>query len=400
MFLVLTEEPAINAFARYEEDLGRKGRQHSVEHLQYWLANEAVSRVDFWRKWVQVESPNVLVARVEDLVSAPYETLQKIFSAAGVDAGEREIDAAMRAAAEHPASADVKGLEANPRFARPCFVEYMNLLAQEANYLGYPAWQDLKAPSGPVTTIYCAQRALDDKNYEEVVSLLAPFVGMNAVDKAVRAMLGRALLEVGREIEGRRALEIVLRVEPDYLDGYTLLAEHAYELGLTFEARGYLREAAQRPGGRAHVGAFLQRLKIDPELAREFPGVAQQSLPVERQSVIGGFRWILGRLPESEDVIIDHRRLRDDDTLRMALLRSQEFMEFFERFDAGQLPSVVEEAEPVGREDIILALRWILGRSLRSRAEADELLDSKSRDELRLRLVGAEEFRQSYRHAA
>jgi hypothetical protein len=75
-------------------------------------------------------------------------------------------------------------------------------------------------------------------------------------------------------------------------------------------------------------------------------------------------------------------------------------MEFFERFDAGEPLSPMEEPQPVQREDVILALRWLFGRSLRSRAEADELLDSGSRDELRLRLVGAEEFKQSYRQAA
>ena len=277
----------------------------------------------------------------------------------------------------------------------------MSLLAQEAGYLGYPHWQDRKTPSGPVTTIYKARRALNEKDYEQAVALLAPFVGTSAVETDVRAMLGKALLDVGREIEGRRALEVVLRIAPDFLDGYTLLAEHAYELGLNIEARGYLREAVSRPNGAQHVREFLQRLKVDADLAREFPADAgSEPLPVERQSVIGGFQWILGRLPESEEVIDDHRRLPDDDALRVALLRSQEFMEFFERFDAGEPLSPMEQPQPVQREDVILALRWLLGRSLRSRAEADELLDSGSRDELRLRLVGAEEFKQSYRQAA
>lgn len=398
--VVLTREPAIGAFARYEEDLHVHGLQHSVERLQYWLASDAVRRVDFWHKWAGAESPDLLAVRVEDLVSATRETLQRIFATAGAEISERELDSAERVAAELRVSRDVKALESNPHFARQCFAEHMNLLAQEVNYLGYVPWQDPKAPSGAVTTIYRAQRALDDKKYGDVISLLAPFAGMNAVDKVVRAMLGRALLEVGRDIEGRRALEVVLRVEPDFLDGYTLLAEHAYELGLNVEARGYLREAAMHPGGRAHVATFLRRLRFDPDLEREFPDAAMQQLPVKRQSVIGGFQWILGRLPESEDVIVDHRRLRDDETLRTTLLRSQEFSEFYERFDAGQELAGSERQEAVLREDVIVALRWILGRPLRSRAEADELLDSKSRDELRLRLVGAEEFKQLFRHAA
>jgi tetratricopeptide (TPR) repeat protein len=401
LVLVLVAEPTVDAFARYEDELHRRGRQHSVELLQYWLASDALSRVDFWRKWANADSPDVLVVRVEDILSSPRKTLERIFSTAGVEIRDHELDAGERAVADFPPVIDPKSLETNPRFARPCFVEYMNLLAQEASYLGYPHWQDRKTPVGPVTTIYKAKRALSEKDYEQAVALLAPFVGTSAVETDVRAMLGKALLDVGREIEGRRALEVVLRIAPDFLDGYTLLADHAYELGLNIEARGYLREAVSRPNGAAHVRKFLQRLKVDADLAREFPPDAESApLPVERQSVIGGFQWILGRLPESEEVIDDHRRLPDDDALRIALLRSQEFMEFFERFDAGEPPSPVEEAQPVQREDVILALRWLLGRSLRSRAEADELLDSGSRDELRLRLVGAEEFKQSYRQAA
>ena len=398
LFLVLTEEPTLGAFKRYEVELARRGRQHSVELLQYCLANHAISQVNLWRKCASDASPGVLVMRVEDFVSSPQESLRKVFSAAGVEVDDRELDAMI--SAEIPALADVKALESSPHFARPYFVEYMNLLAREAAYLGYATWQDLKAPSGPVTTIYLAQRALDGKNYEEAASLLTPLVGTSAVEKEVRAMLGRALLEVGRELEGRRALEVVLRGDPDYLDGYTLLAEHAYETGLNVEARGYLREAAARPGGTRHVTVFLDRLKFDPELALELFEAPPATLPLERQSVLDGFRWILGRRPESEEVIDDHRHLANEEALRQALLRSQEFVEFFERFEAAPPPFAGESGEPVTREDVILALRWILGRTLRSRAEADELLESQSRGDLRLRLFGAEEFKQAYGHAA
>jgi hypothetical protein len=399
--VVLVAEPTVAAFAHYEDELRASGRQHSVELLQYCLATDALSRVEFWRKWAGGDSPEVLVLRIEDVLSSTRGALKRILAATGVEIGDDELDAAERAATEHSPVPDVKSLEANPHFSRSCFVEYMNLLAQEANYLGYPDWQDRKVPAGPITTIYRARRALDAKDYEQAIALLAPFVGTTAVETEVRAMLGRALLNVGREIEGRRALEVLLRIEPDFLNGYTLLAEHAYEVGLNIEARGYLREAATRPNGSAHVREFLRRLNVDPDLAGEFlPETQDTPLSIDRQSVIAGFRWILGRLPESEGVIDDHRRLPDEDALRAALLHSQEFNEFFERFNAGEAQPVKEPHQPVWREDVIVALRWILGRSVRSRTEADELLGSASPDELRLRLVGAEEFKQSYRQAA
>jgi tetratricopeptide (TPR) repeat protein len=400
-FLVLTEEPTIGAFRRYEEMLGAQNRTHSVELLQYWLASDAISQVDWWRSWAGSSHSGISVIRAENFIEAPRDALRKLLSDMDFEFGDHILDAAQLAASALPRVPDVKSLEASVHFVRPCFVEYMNLLAQEANYLGYAPWQDPKAPSGPVTTIYRAKRALAEKNYEEVVSLLASFAGTNAVDTDLRAMLGRALLEIGREVEGRRALEIVLRLEPDYFDGYTILAEHAYELGLNVEARGYLREAASRPNGPGHVGVFLARTNIDADLAKVFAPPEPQAppLPISREAVVGGFQWILGRAPESDDVITDHRRLQDDEALRQALLHSQEFAQFFERFEAGLVAAEVV-GEAVSREDVILALHWVLGRSLRSRAEADELLDLGTREELRLRLFGAEEFKQSYKRAA
>jgi tetratricopeptide (TPR) repeat protein len=399
-FLVVLEEPTIGAFACYEDDLRLHGRSHAVELLQYWLANEAIRRIDFWRNWAASAQAGISVVRIDDIVAAPRETLRKMASAAEIEIDDRALEAAARVVSELPSPADVKSLETSAHFARPCFVEFMNLLAQEANYLGYVPWQEPKAPSGPITTIYRALRALRDKDYEEVVSLLTSFAGTNAFNKDVRAMLGRALLEIGREVDGRRAFEVVLRAEPDYLDAYTILAEHSYEIGLNVEARGYLREAAARPNGADHVVAFLAHMNVDPDFAQEFTSPQASPLPIDRQSVVTGFQWILGRLPESEDVIVDHSRLPDDNALRLALLRSQEFAEFFQRFEAGQVAADAEPGEPVSREDVLLALHWILGRSLRSRAEADELLDLKSRTELRLKLVGAEELKQFIPRAA
>ena len=161
--------------------------------------------------------------------------------------------------------------------------------------------------------------------------LLAPFVGTNAVETDVRAMLGKALLDVGREIEGRRALEVVLRVEPDFLDGYTLLAEHAYELGPERRGAGHgARRRQHARNGPAHVHEFLRRSMSIPIWRASFRPVASGASSCRPAIGDRRFRWISGRLPESEGVIDDHRRLPDENALRAALLRSQEFMEFFD----------------------------------------------------------------------
>lgn len=65
------------------------------------------------------------------------------------------------------------------------------------------------------------------------------------------------------------------------------------------------------------------------------PGTAATNGQLTREDVNDGFRWILGRLPESEAVVDQHMLLRSVADLRSALLRSAEFTltNKFLRFD-------------------------------------------------------------------
>lgn len=393
LVLAQIREPTLRALELYARDLSATGRSHSVELLQSWLATEALRMVDFWRKWSA--APRSVVLRAETLAGAPRETLDEVLSAAGIRADESALRLAADIAAASPLPGEVSArtLEADPHFVRPYFVEFLNLLAEEAGYLGYPMWQEPKPASGPVTTIYRARRALAERDYEAVLAILGPFVAVNAVEPEVREMLGEALLEAGREVEGRRALDVVLRARPDHFGAFAILARHAYRLGLTVEGRGFLREAMTKRGGASWARCFLEKTKLDPDLMRELP--AADEPPVSRDAVIAGFTWILGRLPESDAVVEGHRRLRDDDDLRLSLLRSQEFRDFHHRFEAGE-ENVPADDPAATRDDVLQALRWLFGRPLRSRDEADDLLASGTRTALRLRLVAEDEFRSAW----
>ena len=168
---------------------------------------------------------------------------------------------------------------------------------------------------------------------------------------------------------------------------------------LTIEARGYLREAARRGGGD-FVRNFLRDPRIDPDLAVEFE--APEEPPLGRAAVIGGYNWLLGREPESEDVIEQHRQLEDFETLRDVLLRSEEFKTFFECRRSGHAAadSELDDGRALSREDMLAARRWILGRAPRSSQEAGERLALGSRSAIRMRLVGSDEFTTSYHYAA
>lgn len=391
--LAQTREPTLQALESYGRHLAQRGWPHTIELLQSFLAGQAMCAVDFWKRWCASHLPRQLTVRAEDLSASPRETLGALLLAAGLQLADMELPRDGGLSGE----VSFKTLESDPHFVRPYFVEFMNLLAEEADYLGYPVWQDRKPASGPVTTIYRARRALGDGRFEEVVASLGPFVATNPVEPEVRAVLGEALLEAGRDAEGRRTLEAALKGRPDFFDGYAVLARHAYRQGLTIEGRGVLREAMARRGGDRWVECFLEKSKLDPDLLREYPHGAE--LAVTRDAVVAGFTWVLGRKPESDVVIEAHRTLHDDEDLRLALIRSQEFRSFHERFEAGdEQPHAPEPGEVVTRDDVMTALAWLVGRPLRSRDEAETLLMSPSRSALRLALIGGDEFRDAYPH--
>ena len=52
---------------------------------------------------------------------------------------------------------------------------------------------------------------------------------------------------------------------------------------------------------------------------------SEAPLPLSRTDVIDAFKWILGRTPESEEVIDQHRRLESVESLRRGLIQSSEF---------------------------------------------------------------------------
>ncbi|HWA89244.1 MAG TPA: tetratricopeptide repeat protein [Rhizomicrobium sp.] len=395
LVLMQTRKPVPRALDRYGRDLAQSGREHSVELLQSWLACDALHTVDYWRKWSA--APRRFVLQAERLLDAPRETLEALLSDLAIDVDDAALARAAEVAAQMQAAAP-RDPDSDPHYMRSYFAEFAALIADEAAGCGYPANGERKAAPGPVTTIYRARRALAERDYEAVLAILTPFVAVNAVEPDVRAMLGEALLETGREVEGRRALELALKARPDDFDAFAVLARHAYGLGLATEARGTLREAMTRRGGAERVRRFLEKSRLDAELLREFPALDDEPA-VSRDAVVAGFTWILGRQPESDAVIEGHRRLHDDDDLRLSLLRSHEFRDFHDRFEAGE-EHAPADGEPPTREDMLQALRWLLGRPLRSREEAEALLAEPTRAALRLKLVVGDEFKSEWRHVA
>jgi len=394
--VVVLREPALRALAQYTQQT--RLADHSVERLQAFLSHDAFESVMFHRRWAS--EPRLHRMRSEDFFAKAAETMGTLLPVLGVcadDDGFARAEAAARAATPLTFEAVPQALEASPYFVLQPFEEYAQLLAEAIDYLSYPLWTARKPAIGTVATLSQAWRARAHGDWAGVQALLAPFTAAHAVAPQIRLMLAEAMLENGREVEGRRLVEAVLKIAPDDAEAHLLLAAHSYRLGLTREARGILREAMTHPGSAERVRRYLADSQVDPPLLQEFSVVPPPPPPppLGRESVIQGFRWILGRMPESEEVIDAHRVLHDDYALRQALLRSEEFQNFHRRLIEGDRPDGADSPPP-DRDQMLNALFWILARPLQSREEGERLLSAPSAADLRLRLIESAEFAAEY----
>jgi hypothetical protein len=397
LILVQIREPTLRAMSNYELDLESQKRTHSLPYLQLWLASEAVYAIDFWHKWLEPAIEHRLVLRYEDFLAEPVQSFRSVFAALefGLDdpALERAVGQIKVSSRDRSTPFKARELEKSPYFVPSYAAEFMNLLSAEIGYMGYPTWQDPAAPSGPVTTLYRIRRALAARDFAGALSMLERHIARNDVARDVKIMLAHAMLELGRTDEARNVLNRLMRDEKDYFDPYALLAQQAYRAGEMELARGFVRDGIEKTDQIQRARDFLERNAYDEELLAELPDVARPS--VTPDAVAAGFRWILGRLPESDAVVENHTRCQDDADLRSTLLRSQEFGSFYERFLAGAAPEPPEGQSPT-LEDAIGALYWLLGRRPRSRTEVLSLQSAPSPEALRMTLLSGDDFRQLY----
>jgi hypothetical protein len=398
LILVQIREPTLRAMSNYELDLESQKKPHSLPYLQLWLASEAVYVIDFWRKWLEPAIERRLVLRYEDFLANPAESFKAVFAALGDDLDEAALE---RAAGQvHVSSKDrstpfkAREFGKGPYFVPAYMAEFMNLLHSEIGYMGYPVWQEPGVPSGPVTSLYHIRRALAARDFAGALALLERHMARNDVTREVRVMLAQAMLEVDREEGARAVLNRLMREEKDYFDPYALLAQRAYKAGEIEAGRELVREGIATTDQLARARDFLERNAYDPEFLAELPEVKRAS--VTPDAVAAGFRWILGRLPESDAVVDNHTRCQDDSDLRNTLLRSQEFGSFYERFQAGAAAVPQEGEQRPTLEEAIAALYWLLGRKPRSRSEVQSLQDTASPEALRMKLLAGDDFRQLY----
>ena len=395
LILVQTREPILRALSNYELDLESHRRAHSMGYLYFWLAREAHYIIGFCDKWIAPDLEPRLLLSYERLITEPLQTLGAILRATGILVAEEAIARGAEqlrfSARDRSTPFKPRGLSTSPYLDPLSFGEFAALLLTEGGAMGYDLDSFPLQMNGPVTAIFAAMSLIKQQEYRKAVAELEAIMEAEQGCREILNMLARAMVQAGRANEARAIAQQLVEQESDYFGGYALCADEAYGSGAVENARHHLQLWMDRSGDVHLVRSFLNQTSYDPEFLNGLPLEVRSS--VSRASVTAGFRWILGREPESEAAIQNHMRCLNDEELRQALFRSEEFMISVERINRNDGKSLSSDLDrPLRPEDAASALQWILGRNPNSQQEIQALSECSSAVELRTRLMRSEEF--------
>lgn len=400
VILIQMREPTLRSLSNYELDLRFHNLAHSTAYLQYFLATEALYDVRFYHKWIKRKHDKAWLLRYEDLLLNPNDSLARLLKRLEIEIAEDDLAAGVgevRFSSADRSSFPLRKMETSRFFEPGIFREFLSLLCHEANYIDYPPWSEPAESTGTIGAIYQALRASHERNFPAVLAALGPILHPQAVWPAVWQLYAEALFGIGEPKIGRIMLEKLLRIHPEYLDGYLALATIERNHGNLQAARALIRTGVERTGNVIRAREFLTYDWPDEALRAWLPSVIET---VSREDVVAAFRWILGREPESENVIAAHLRCLGAQDLRLTLLRSDEFRQFFSRFRQTRLrnESQLQSQIPVSAELVREAFRWILGREPESAAVIAAHQQARSPEELRNILLNSQEFQKFFSH--
>jgi tetratricopeptide (TPR) repeat protein len=401
LVLVQTREPSLRSLSNYELDLRVHNISHTPEYLAFYLAREAHYDVRFYRKWIAPAHPHVHLFYYEDLVRSPTDLFRGLFHRLDLEVTdakmERILDSLGTHSGDRSASFAARKFETSRYFDKELFGQFAAVLTREVNYLGYTPWTDSGRTEGVVTAIYRAFCARQEGQFAEVIEALDA-VGDRQVWAAVSRIRAEALFRTKRRAEGLATLERLAQDHPNYLDGHLALASAYRGAGEMDRYRATISAILENGGDVEKIRRFLAD-KEDEDLLESLPtlgsATTEPSRGVIREDVIAAFRWILGREPESEQVVASHQSCRSRDALRRAILASKEFRESFERYadvPFAKWPGAAT-IELLSETDVCEAFLFILGREAEVGAITSHL-KLRSRKQLRHALLSSKEFRQ------
>lgn len=118
---------------------------------------------------------------------------------------------------------------------------------------------------------------------------------------------------------------------------------------------------------------------------------------LSRDEVIAGYRFILGREPESVSVVEHHRTNSDVRSLRRNLINSNEFREKIKSISSINEVSITKtENILLTREDVITAYKMIIGQVISDEKLIEHYRSLGTVSNLRIVLINSNEFRKNY----
>lgn len=344
---VQVREPVARALSNYELDLRTVGPPHSDAYQKFWLGMEAAYSDGFFRKWCALDDPRVLIVHYEDLLAHPAAYFKKVFAAFALAPEYFDANAINRMQGVSSAG-DFQFKLRDPNkskyYDRGNYRDYATLVADAASLAGYEVERGPPlAPDSAIHQSFTAYQALQANDLEGALRAFRLYAARPDAHYCGYQQCALLHVRLGQVAEAEDALRKLLEIDPTYVGAYIDIAAIEASRSETTRARETLSACLTHTLDAAKTYERIKlRFEHRPDIIPEFapppaapaPPPEPKKPPLDREDVLAGFRFILGREPEAEAVIAAHQNIETIDALRIVLLRSEEFRAKYEAITA------------------------------------------------------------------
>jgi hypothetical protein len=331
-YVIQVREPISRAVSNYELNLRTLGFNHSRSYQRFWLGMEAYYVVHFIKKWCR-PSARTLILKYEQLVEDPVAYFESFFRHFGLPL--EMIDAELIGKTQDVFAGSKRifskrNAEKSEYYDRELFTEFGEILRCASMALGYdvrPMPAGEHAPNS-IQPLFVTQERRANGDVEGALTALDSYLADPEAHLFGRLWRGEMLASIGRDREAVAEFQEVIQAIPSDPRAYIPLAKFALSHGDPPQARKVIAsclDAAQDKRGAALL--IIDHFGDGDLTASAYRHLGPQ---LSREEVITAFKFILGRKPETEDVIASHRNIVSLEKLREVLLSSNEFSKIYE----------------------------------------------------------------------
>jgi tetratricopeptide (TPR) repeat protein len=334
-FLIQVRDPIARAISNYELNLSTVGHAHSRAYLRFWLGVEAYYVVNFVKKWCN-PSEKTLILKYEQLIEDPVAYFDSFFQRFKIPQEMFDVKLirdAQRVFSDNKKAFVARKADRSRYYDRELFAEFGDVVKAASQMTGYELNSTALGESGrnSIRPLFEAQERRANRDLEGALAALEGYLAEQDAHILGRSWRGEILAALGRKREAEEEFQEVIRQIPSDPNAYLALAKLAVSQGDTKKASEIIVSCLEAAHDKWGTALMMKEHFGDGDLTA--PASKYLSPRLSREEVITAFRIILGRDPETEDVIAAHRNIISSNQLREVLLSSAEFSKLYENLN-------------------------------------------------------------------